>query len=108
MSRPDDQPRDIRLKATSMIWGFALGGLGISIPLTAVTQSGQTIPLMVLMAATISTAVVWKTTSGAGTAQLPPSSLKQIEERLSNLETIVTFEDDNLKAKIDRLRSRID
>ncbi|WP_287127516.1 hypothetical protein [Candidatus Cyanaurora vandensis] len=102
-----DEPQEIRYTMTTKIWGYATGMLGISIPLAAITES-PLIPLAVVVGTAISTAAVW----GAFGKTTPPISapqLKQLEERLANLETIVSYEEDNtLKAKIQKLKSTMD
>ncbi len=108
-NRPDsDAPNDIRLKATGLIWGPATGMLGICIPLVAIGGSEAIVlPALVLIGATISTLAIWLSSGGnRSEAALPAASrLRQIEERLSNLETITTGTDVNLQARFKQLES---
>lgn len=84
----DAPDRDPKVRATATIWGCAIGMFGICIPLVAITKSGVVLPLMVLLGAGGSTAVVW----AADKRQLEASQLAQtvqaLEERVMNLETI--------------------
>jgi len=105
--RPDDTSHnnDMRAKTTSSIWALTLPLMGISIPLTAITQSGIVLPLAVLGAAAISTAAVWVRGGGGGAAR--PSAheialqkqVSELEERLASLEGITNFEHRLLEAK---------
>jgi hypothetical protein len=102
----DDGPQsvvDLCLKATGTIWGCATGMLGISIPLSAITHSGQ-IPGLVVMGAALATGAVWAcaprllkaSPRKAGADEQQVAALKQqladMEERLANVETLNHFE----------------
>jgi hypothetical protein len=93
---PEPQP-DIRLKATTAIWGTAMGMLGISIPLCAITNS-TIIPLVAIAGAAIGTCGVWifgnkKQGSAQNNAEIAAQQrIAELEERLANLETINNFE----------------
>lgn len=96
---------DIRCTMTSKIWRYATAMLGLCVPLMAVANhaAGSYIvlfPLSVIAGATGTTALIWVFGSRATTAHSLPSAheqqqlnhLKQIDERLSNLETISNYE----------------
>lgn len=80
-----------KVRATTAIWGCAIGMLGICIPLVAITNSGIILPLLVLLSAGGGTAAVWLAPS-----QRPQEetrllqTVKALEERVMNLETIYT------------------
>ncbi|HAX78446.1 MAG TPA: hypothetical protein DCY88_22115 [Cyanobacteria bacterium UBA11372] len=105
MAKKVEKEKDIRLKVTTRIWGCAVGMLGICIPLTAVTNSGPIIPLGVVAGAAVGTAVVWRSGDKKSQPELAPNQLKQIEQRLANLETIVGSDDLDLRLKIKQLES---
>lgn len=89
MKCQDSESRDIRLKATSMIWGLSMGMLGISIPLAAITDS-PLIPMCVLLMTGTSTVAIWAY-GHRPTLSTPPR--QQLEDRVANLETIISNED---------------
>jgi hypothetical protein len=102
------QPMDIRVIATAFVWVCTTGILliwmvGIFL-LFAVGANGETveaiqevagpaflIPMIALVVAAISTNKIWKAPISEPPA-LPPNREKQLEERLANLETIITRE----------------
>ncbi|WP_414618877.1 hypothetical protein [Calothrix sp. CCY 0018] len=75
-----------RVAATSVIWGVSAGMLAISIPLVIVTKTGAIIPLATIIGAAVATFAVWNPENNN-------SEVKQLEERIAFLETIVTTED---------------
>lgn len=83
--------RDPKVRATAVIWGCAVGMLGICIPLVAITKSGVLLPLLVMLGAGGGTIAVWlapdqRQREEMGLAQ----TMKSLEERVMNLETIYT------------------
>lgn len=74
--------KDDRVRATSIIWGCAVGMLGVCIPLTAITKSGA-IPVAVIIAAGAGTVAVWRDSSRS-----PSSKIAELEARIIDLETI--------------------
>jgi hypothetical protein len=102
-------PENTRVKVTSSIWGCAVGMLGICIPLTAIAESGPILPLAVIGGATLGTAAVWAgeivglvlnsrrfggSTGTDDKQQVDALSgrIQELEERLTNVETIDRFE----------------
>ena len=80
-----------KVRATSAIWGCAVGMLGVCIPLVAITESGVILPLLVILGTCGGTAAVWfepdkRQPEEAHLAQ----TVKALEERVINLETIYT------------------
>jgi len=88
MNKCANEEKDIRMGATALVWGLSLGMLGISIPLTAITGSAL-IPLAVLLTTGASTVAIWA--FGYRNSRLVPSAY-QLEDRVANLETIVSTE----------------
>lgn len=101
--------QDIRITATTRIWAFATGMMALWMPIAialfnwASRDSAFAVvaiipPLAILAAATVATRAVWRAFVEAPQKQLPappsspPSDLTQLEERLSNLEMISSYE----------------
>lgn len=74
-----------RVAATSVIWGVSAGMLAICIPLVIVTKTGAILPFAAIVGAAVATFAVWRGDDN--------SQVKQLEERIAFLETIVTTED---------------
>jgi len=108
MARKTFEPEseDIRVRLITKIWGVSMGMLGISIPLAAITESGPVIPLAVIIGTSLSTVAIWR---NGNSESLPSAQFKQLEERLANLETIVTYEEQeqSIRAKIQRLKTDV-
>ncbi len=81
-----------RVAATSVIWGVSAGMLAISIPLVIVTKTGAIIPLAAIIGAAVATFAVWK-------EENKNSRVKQLEERIAFLETMVATEDSDKSSK---------
>ncbi|MEO0770515.1 MAG: hypothetical protein AAFY72_13995 [Cyanobacteria bacterium J06649_4] len=79
-----------KVRATSMIWGCAIGMLGVCIPIVAITESGILLPLLVALSASGGTAAVWflpdkhQREEETRLAQ----QIKMLEDRVVDLETI--------------------
>jgi hypothetical protein len=93
MSLPPDKarPRDLRVPVTVTIWGCTTGMLAICLSLSSQQSSqGTVISLAILAAAAVSTVAIWRS---AGPRQPSPDeaySLRELRERILNLETIAT------------------
>lgn len=98
--------KDIRAAATSKIWGFATGMLAICIPLTAVTRSGAILPIVVISGATVGTVAVWRKSNNQSRNPLLTNSIKELEQRVANLETICSSQELDLQSKIKHLDSK--
>jgi hypothetical protein len=80
-----------KVRATAAIWGCAVGMLGICIPLVAITKSGVLLPLLVMLGAGGGTAAVWFAPDKRQQEELQLNqTVKALEERVINLETIYT------------------
>jgi len=100
------QPTNLKADMTTKIWGFATGILAICVPLSAVTKSGPLLPFAVITGATVGTGVIWQ--SEDKKFDHSPSSAKKLailQERVANLEMIISSEDINLQQKIQQLES---
>ena len=106
MSLPDKKlsknSQDIRLAATQKIWSLAIGMFAICIPLSNATNSGAILPITVVVGATLGTASVWRasTKESINNSQVS-GKIKQLEERVANLETIITSENINWQSLIE-------
>lgn len=87
--------QDARLGVTHKIWMFATVMLALCAMGGAMHGGlGILVPLAVLAGAALSTAAVWGAFDNRTEKKLPPAAtdLKQLEERLANLETIASYE----------------
>ncbi len=92
---------DVRINATTRIWKFASLMLALCIPLVGgAAASGNMfaailtmlVPLAVIGAAAFGTAAVWGALGQRQIAAPPAGDLKQLEERMANLEIITRYE----------------
>lgn len=98
--------KNIRVAATSKIWTFATGMLAICIPLSAVTRSGAILPLAVISGAAVGTVAVWRSSNNQSRNPLLTDSIKTLEQRIVNLETICSNQELDLHSKIKQLDSK--
>ena len=98
--------KDIRVAATSRIWAFATGMLAICIPLTAVTRSGAILPIIVISGATVGTVTVWRRSDNQLKTPLSTNTIKQLEQRVANLEIICSSQELDLQNKIKHLEAK--
>ncbi|MGD1949455.1 MAG: hypothetical protein ACFB14_07390 [Leptolyngbyaceae cyanobacterium] len=81
--------KTLKVKATSSIWLFATGMMGICIPLVELTGSGILLPLLVALSAAGSTAAVWFSPNEPKRGEIElVQTVRLLEERITNLETI--------------------
>jgi hypothetical protein len=101
-----DSERDIRVTATSKIWGLATGMLAICIPLTAVAKGNPILPLAVITGAAVGTVAVWQPSDKKSpNSTLSPNRLETLEERIANLETIIGTDEVNFQRRLKQLDS---
>lgn len=92
-SQSDLEPStDIRLAATTRIWSFATGMLALS-TLFSPLRNNITVPIAIAASAAAGTAVVWLADDRKSSTYLQEHKLKQIERRLTTLETMASDED---------------
>lgn len=105
MSKKSEQPKDVRLAATTRIWGCTVGILAICVPLSIPLRSSL-VPLAALTGATIGTVAVWRSDDKKYKGnQLAPQQVELLEQRLRDLEAIVSSEDYDLKKRLSLLES---
>ena len=75
-------------RATASIWGATVGLFALCIPLSAATNSGPILPILVMLGATGGTVAVWLAPDQHRRENL--LAAKALEERIANLETICT------------------
>lgn len=98
--------KDVRVAATSNIWGMTVGILAICIPLSVVTRSGPILPLAAIGGAMFSTIAVWRSDDKKPSSpSLSEKNFATLEQRIANLETIVSSDDWELYKKIQQLES---
>lgn len=96
----------ICLAATAIIWGFSTGMLALCIPLVRMTGTPM-LPLGVIVGATASTVIVWlKSDRQPRNGSYLTSSASNLEQRVANLETIVSTQELDLNNKIKQLESK--
>lgn len=95
-----------KIRALSAIWGFATGMLGICVPLVAITESGVTLPLAVILGASGTSAVVWSSSKNQDDEDLD-RSVQQLHERVINLELIASSSDVDLQKQFQKLESSV-
>lgn len=87
-----------KVRATAAIWGCAIGMLGVCIPLVAITNSGITLPLLVILSAGGGTVAVWLAPNQRQKEETRLlQTVKALEERVVNLETIYISLPENSK-----------
>jgi hypothetical protein len=98
-----------KIVTTAIIWGFATGMLAICIPLVEITRSGVILPLAVILGASGSTAVVWRSSKKhqqSGNMPELMNSVKQLNERVGNLEVICSSNEFDIQKRLKQLESR--
>ncbi|KYC36315.1 hypothetical protein WA1_42090 [Scytonema hofmannii PCC 7110] len=98
--------QDARVAATTRIWGISVGMLAICIPLTAITRS-SILPLATITGAAVGTVAVWRSDDkkSKNNNYLPQDKVELLEQRIADLETIVSSDDLDLRSKIKQLES---
>jgi len=98
----ESQEKDVRVAATGALWQAAVGMFAVSVPLIAVARI-PSLPLFVLSAVVAGTICMWgfgksgtRKSGRAKTASKREHQLeeriRELEERLANVETISQFE----------------
>ncbi|MBD3885453.1 hypothetical protein IFO70_27385 [Phormidium tenue FACHB-886] len=84
--------RDIRLSATAIIWGCTTGMLAICLSLTNEPHQGSqgTTISLALLAAAVSTVVVWNSMKSAQPSMEAAEQIRQLKERIIDLEAIAS------------------
>src|ERR1700722_6652233 len=92
-SSDDKRKGDSRVQAITRIWQMIIPVMALSIPFFALSRVGIILPFFAIGAAGIATAVIW----GGGTKKMSTDRkenqrlqdrIKELEERLANVETI--------------------
>jgi hypothetical protein len=83
--------RDIRLQTTMWIWGLSIPLLCACVPIVAITETGITLPALVLLAVAIGTSSVWYLASYQLSSK-KLTELKQITDRVEVLEAIASHD----------------
>lgn len=84
---------DIRLQTTIWIWGLSIPLLCTCVPIVVITDTGITLPVLVLIAVALGTSSVWYLASHQPNSK-GLTELKQITDRIEILEAIAS--DDRL------------
>lgn len=84
-----------RLATTAVIWGCATGMLAICLPLSNAPHHGSQgtiVSLAILIAATICSLSIWKRANPSAQSSEVSEQMKQLQERIMNLEAIASSE----------------
>lgn len=95
--QPKKRSTDSRANAVNNIWSAALGMLVLCIPLCAMVRSAA-IPIAIIVGAAVVTFYIWNSGEKRGTDQHSENEtlkarIKELEDRLANVEVINRFED---------------
>jgi hypothetical protein len=82
---------DIRLQTTIWIWGLSIPLLCACVPIVAITDTGITLPVLVLIAVAVGTSSVWYLANHQPNSK-EPTELKQITDRIEILEAIASHD----------------
>ncbi len=98
-----------KIAVTAIIWGFGTGMLAICIPLVALTRNSAILPLAVILGASGSTVVVWRSSEKrqqSGNISELTNSVKQLSERVESLEVICSSEGLDIQKRLKQLEPR--
>lgn len=99
--------RKVQLATTLGVWIIATGMLALCIPLLTITKSGIILPLTVILGASIVTITVWRSSNLQTINSITLSnSMKQLEQRVTNLEVICSNEELSFQDKLKQLESK--
>lgn len=102
----DHQPegKSLKIAGTAIIWFFATGMLGICIPLVAMSRSGTILPLAVILAVIVTTAMIWgNSRQQYGNYVELTNTVKELNKRVIDLEAICSSNEFDLQKKLKKL-----
>jgi len=96
-SNEEGKHRDPRVEISGRIWGMLIPVVALSIPFCALSRVGIVLPFFAIGVAGLATACVWyiggkREGIGGKENQRLQQRIKELEERLANVETISRFE----------------
>ncbi len=101
MSKKSEQ-----FKATTSIWACTVGIIAICVPMRyKLNNEPKLIPLAALCCATVGTVAVWRDDKKTEDNNLAPQKVELVEQRIRDLEAIVSSEDYDLKARLKQFES---
>ena len=99
--------RKVQLATTLGVWIIATGMLALCIPLLTITKSGIIFPLTVVSGASIVAITVWRSSNLQTINSIALSnSMKELEQRVTNLEVICSNEELSFQYKLKQLESK--
>ena len=99
--------RKVQFATTLGVWIIATGMLALCIPLLTITKSGIILPLTVILGASIVTITVWRSSNLQTINSIALSnSMKELEQRVTNLEVICSNEELSFQDKLKQLESK--
>jgi hypothetical protein len=96
-SSDDKRKGDAKVQAITRIWQMIIPVMALSIPFFALSRIGIILPFFAIAAAGVASAVIWgggtkKSSADRKENQRLQDRIKELEERLANVETISRFE----------------
>ena len=96
-SSDDKRQADSRVQVITRIWRMIIPVMALSIPFFAMSRIGIILPFFAIGAAAVATAIIWaagtkKSSVDRKENQRLQDRIKELEERLANVETISRFE----------------
>jgi hypothetical protein len=93
----DEEQEDPRVEIVGRIWRMLIPVVALSIPICALSRLGIFLPFVAIGAAGLSTACIWyfggkRERVGGRENERLQQRIKELEERLANVETISRFE----------------
>lgn len=88
---------DPRVQVTQTIWGYAIGMFALCIPLTALSRGAIILPVAVAVGAGAGTVAIWRSDSRSQQKLESDRTIRLLEERIANLETIASHGELNVQ-----------
>ncbi|MEM7578455.1 MAG: hypothetical protein AAF316_01155 [Cyanobacteria bacterium P01_A01_bin.80] len=85
----------VKVGVIAIIWAFATGMMAICIPLVSISRSGIILPLFVILGVCTTTISIWR--SGNQKVIASSNDVQEIEQRVRDLETIISSDINNSK-----------
>lgn len=99
--------RKVQLTTTLGVWIIATGMLALCIPLVTITKSGIILPLTVILGVSVVTITIWQSSNIQTINSITLSnSMKELEQRVTNLEVICSNEELSFQNKLKQIESK--
>ncbi|MGK7904805.1 MAG: hypothetical protein AB4352_26045 [Hormoscilla sp.] len=99
--------QDLRAIATKTIWSYATGMIALSMIFGPTAMKSGLLPLTIVAGAAGGTAAVWRSPDRQSQKKLSQGmAMKQLEQRVADLETIASAEGLDFEYRMKRLESQ--